>query len=325
MKLVAVTKINSLWQQELDQLQAKHPDLQISATTDPGAPEIEEAQIILGPHLSEELVTNAKNLKAVACPLAGVNHLPLGLLEQKGVSLANAHANARYVAERTLALTLGFFGKLVPYHEELRNEKWHGFAIGESVLDSWDSLVGMRVAILGAGAIGTWIARLFSLFDCTIVGYRRSSVTPVAPYSEMTGDMVEAVSGADVVICVLPLTDETRGIMDKKVFDAMEGALFVNVGRGAVADEKALYDALSTGTLRGAAIDTWYNYPGPGETTAAPANYPIHELDNVLLSPHLGGYTPKAVAASVREIFEKTDAYLREGRFPEAVDLTRQY
>jgi phosphoglycerate dehydrogenase-like enzyme len=325
MKLVAATKLNSLWQKELDELKSKHPDLQVSATGDPAAPEVAEADIILGAHLSEELLRNAKNLKAAACPVAGVNHLPLQLLAEKGVSLANAHANARYVAERTLALTLGFFGKLVPYHEDLRNEKWHGFAVGESVLESWESLVGMRVAILGAGAIGGWIARLFSIFDCTIVGYRRSDVAPEPPYNEMTTNITEAVTAADVVICVLPLTDETRGVLDKRVFDAMEGALFVNVGRGAVADEKALYHALESGTLRGAAIDTWYNYPGTGEKSGAPANHPIHKLPNVLLSPHLGGYTPKAVAASVREIFEKTDFYLREGRFPEEVDLSKQY
>lgn len=325
MKLVAATRLNSLWQQELDQLKANHPDLELSATTDPDAPEIAEADLILGAHLSEKLVRNAKNLKAAACPLAGVNHLPLKLLAEKGVSLANAHANARYVAERTLALTLGFLGKLVPYHEDLKEEKWHGFAVGESVLESWDSLVGMRVAILGAGAIGGWIARLFSMFDCTIVGYRRSEVAPEAPYNEMTTNIIEAVTGSDVVICVLPLTDETRGVLDRRVFDAMAGALFVNVGRGAVADEKALYHALESGHLRGAAIDTWYNYPAPGEKSCAPANHPIHKLPNVLLSPHLGGYTSKAVAASIQEIFEKTDFYLREGRFPEEVDLNMQY
>ncbi len=325
MKLVVATKPNALWQKELDELQANHPELHIAVATDAKAPEIGEADIIMGPHLSEELVKNATNLKAVACPLAGVNHLPLKLLAEKGVSVANAHANARYVAERTLALTLGYLGKLVPLHEELREEQWHGFAIGESVLESWESLVGMRISILGAGAIGTWTARMFKLFDTTVVGYRRREAEPQPPYDEMSRDILEAVRGAEVVICILPLTEETRGIIDEKVFAAMKGALFVNVGRGAVAEEKALYDALQSGRLKGAAIDTWYTYPKPGETSSAPATYPIHKLHNVLLSPHLGGYTPKAVAASVREVFQKTDAYLRSGHFPEEVDLEKEY
>lgn len=325
MKLVVTTKPNSLWQRELDELRANHPDLDIAVATDPGASEIAEADIIIGTHLSETLLGNAGKLKAVACPLAGVNHLPLELLSEKGVSLANAHANARFVAERTLALTLGYLGKLVPLHEELKAERWHGFAVGESVLESWDSLVGMRVAILGAGAIGTWTAKMFKLFDSTVVGYRRTSVAAEHPYDEMTAEITEAVRGAEVVICILPLTKDTKGIMDEKVFSAMEGALFVNVGRGAVAEEKALYEALKSGRLKGAAIDTWYNYPEPGETTAPPSNYPIHKLDNVLLSPHLGGYTPKAVAASVKEVFEKTHAYLSTGKFPDEVDLNREY
>lgn len=325
MKLVVATKLNSLWQEQIETLQKKHPSLTITAVTDPQDPAVVDAGIIMGTMISEELLHRADRLEAVAVPFAGVNHLPLDLLAQKRVSLANAHANARYVAERVLALTMGYLGKLVPYHEDLREERWHGFAVGESVRKSWDSLVGARIAVLGAGAIGNWTAKMFKLFDTTVVGYRRTPVTPEYPYDEMTTDIDEAVRGAEVVVCALPLTDKTTGILDEGIFDTMEGALFVNVGRGGVADQKALYEALRTGKLRGAAIDTWYNYPELGETDRAPADYPIHKLENVLLSPHLGGYTPKAVAASIEEIFDKVDTYLREGAYPEAVDLEKRY
>mgnify|MGYP006273104475 CR=1 FL=1 len=325
MKLVVATKLNSLWREQIDRLRSDHSDLEITPIATPDDPSVAKANIIMGTMISEKLLHNAKELEAVAVPFAGINHLPLDLLQEKGVALTNAHANARYVAERVLALTMGALGKLVPFHEDLREERWHGFAVGESVLDSWDSLVGDRVAVLGAGAIGSWTAKLFKLFDCSVIGYRRTAAAAEYPYDEMTTDLVEAVRGAQVVVCALPLTKETTGTIDAELFAAMQGALFVNVGRGAVAEQKALYEALSSNTLRGAAIDTWYNYPNEGETHGAPANYPIHKLDNVLLSPHLGGYTPKAVAASIAEIFGKVDRYLRDGAFPEAVDLNRRY
>lgn len=326
MKLtVATPKINSLWKSQMDEIVSKHPTLEVAGVTTPDDPSVAGSSIIMGTMISRQLLELAGNVEVVAVPFAGVNHLPLDYLAERDVRLANAHANARFVAERVLALTLGYFGKLVPYHLELEQEEWNGFSVNDPVTESWDSIVGMRVAIIGAGAIGEWSARMFKLFDCRVVGYRRTPLEAQAPFDEMTTDLHAALEGAQIVVNALPLTPQTEGVLDTACFSRMTGALFVNVGRGAVADEKALYDALTDGTLRGAAIDTWFNYPAPGSRKQAPSNYPIHKLDNVLLSPHLGGYTPKAVAASIAEIFRKVDHYLSYGELPEAVSLEKQY
>ncbi len=96
-----------------------------------------------------------------------------------------------------------------------------------------------------------------------------------------------------LIIC-LPLTPETEGLIGKAELAALQpNAILVNVGRGPVVDEHALYDALVDGTLHGAGLDVWFNYP-PDEAARAhtpAANVPLHELDNIVMSPHRAGLT----------------------------------
>ena len=311
---------NSLWQEQVDILRGRFPEIEVVLTKDRSTPALPRAHVIIGKSVPREIIEEATNLEVLAVALAGINHLPLELLRERNVRIVNAHANGRYVAERVLALTLGFTGRLVPYHRDLEEGRWHGFAVGESVRDSWNSIRGKRVALLGTGSIGRSSARLFKMFDCTVVGFKRSAAPPAGDFDETTTDLEKAVTGADIVVCSLPLTEETRGILDEQAFTAMAGALFVNVGRGPVADEQALYDALFRKTIAGAAIDTWYQYPGDNEKTCYPSRFPIHTLDNVLLSPHLGGYTPEATRASLEEVVDKVARYLESGTITEEAD-----
>ena len=94
----------------------------------------------------------------------------------------------------------------------------------------------------------------------------------------------------------------------------MNGKFLVNVGRGDAVDEEGLYEALKEGILRGAAIDVWYQYPKGGETTAEPSKYPIHELPNVVLSPHLAGFTPQSARLNIEQTIENIRAFLKTGK-----------
>lgn len=325
MTLIAWTEGSPLWRTHIDDLRRHDPRVEVVITTDPDAPEIPNAEMIIGHSIPERVIRRAEKLRLLAIAMAGVDHLPHEILSERGVLVSNAHANGRYVAERVLALVLGYFGKIVPFHEDLAEGKWHGFAAGEPVGDSWRSIIGMRVALLGTGSIGSWTARYMKAFECTTVGFKRSMDTARAPFDEITTDLLTAVRGADVVVCTLPLTPRTEGLLDASVFSAMSGALFVNVGRGTVADEQALYEALDSGVLDGAAIDTWYTYPGETGTTRYPATYPIHTLPNVLLSPHLGGYTAPAAQRGLAEAFDAVRHYLKTGAVPVSVDPSEQY
>lgn len=132
-----------------------------------------------------------------------------------------------------------------------------------------DEVRGTTVLIAGLGEIGREVARLAEAFGMHVLSVRRNE-----------GDLDELLPRADSVVITLPLTAETRGMFHRGRIDRMKpGAILVNIGRGPVVDEQALVDALRSGHLRGAALDVYATEP-------LPADSPLWELDNVILSPH---------------------------------------
>lgn len=268
----------------------------------------------------------ARSLKAVFVPFVGVNHLPADLLIERGVAVFNCHGNAESVAQHALVLALAGFGRLIEFHNDLRAETWHGFWVDKGSEDFWHSIFRKRCAILGAGAIGRKLARLLKAFDCTVIGYRRRPGEPLPEhFDEVKSDLKAAVAGADIVFVTLPLTDATRGLVGAAELEAMRGAFLVNVGRGDVVDERALYEALRDGVLAGAGIDVWYVYPPKGSVTGAPSRYPIHTLPNVVMSPHVAGSTYEAVDLNIAQTVENLDRWLRTGDAEHRVDLRASY
>jgi phosphoglycerate dehydrogenase-like enzyme len=133
---------------------------------------------------------------------------------------------------------------------------------------------------------------------------------------------------ANALIITLPLTDETCGLIGEEEIGLLpENAIMVNVGRGPIVDQHALYAALKSGYLHSAGIDVWYNYP-PDEDSRGntpPADLPFHELDNVVMSPHRGGGSAEI---EIRRM-EHLAAFLNlaaEGKpLPNQIDLERGY
>ena len=143
-------------------------------------------------------------------------------------------------------------------------------------------------------------------------------------------ELPSLLPGADVLVICLPLTDETRGLIGGSELALMpERAILVNVGRGPIVDESALYHALRDGTLHAAGLDVWYNYPSdePGRTSTSPSEYPFHELDNVVMSPHRAGapHTPETESLRMRVLAELLNAAARGEPIPNRVDLDLGY
>jgi phosphoglycerate dehydrogenase-like enzyme len=308
-------KLNAAWKEEIEGLRTDYPDVQFVESREgtDGGDAVADANVIVGGKLSREVVERARALELIIVPFAGISHLPLDLVVERNVRVANCHGNARYVAERTVGMILAFYGKIIEYHNDLRRGRWHGFWVGQGLDDTWESVDGKTVAILGAGHIGHYIARFLRPFDVRIVGFKRRRVETLPEhYDEMYYDLDEAVQAAEIVVIVLPATSETTGLFDANRLATMEGKLLVNIGRGSIVEEEALYEALKTGTLRGACIDTWYRYP-KGSTEGTPSAYPVHELDNIVLSPHAAGFTWQSVRNNLSEAMENLRRYLKDG------------
>jgi phosphoglycerate dehydrogenase-like enzyme len=146
-----------------------------------------------------------------------------------------------------------------------------------------------------------------------MIGYKRRKLERLPEgFDEMIYDLDGAIDAGDIVVVALPATDATVGLLDRRRLSRMEGKFLVNIGRGNIVEEKALYDLLSEGVLRGAAIDCWYSYPDGG-VEGEPSNYPIRELGNVVLSPHIAGFTAQSVEKNVGQAVENLAGFLRNG------------
>ncbi len=317
---------SALWAGRLAALKERFPEHDILLDPAAAAAAPERLDAILASRVEPGFVEAASSLKALFLPITGVNHLPLDVLAKRGIKVYNVHGNAESVAQCALAMTLAFFGRIIEYHNDLRNGVWHGFWVGKGAEDEWNSLFHRSCAIFGTGAIGQALARLLKAFDCEVTGYRRRPGLPVPPgFDRIETDFRRAVDSSELLFVTLPLSSETEGLFSKEVLLSAAGKFIVNVGRGRVIDEEGLYLALRDGVLKGAAIDTWYEYPKAGALSGEPSRFPIRELPNVIFSPHVGGSTREASVIAAVQSMENITEWLLPGRCAREVDLARMY
>lgn len=307
----------------LDELRRLAPDWTIEAAEPDATTEV----LIAGRATSEQL-ERAKNLRAVIVPWAGVPPALRTLVQgHPGVSIHNLHHNAAETAELAMALLMACAKSVVPIDQALRKGDWRpGYEDAHSI-----RLAGKTVVILGYGAIGQRIARACLGLGMHVIAHRRSPATSstdvVVRGPEQLGTSLRE---ADVLVLALPQTEETVGLIGRDELNSMKSsAILVNIARGNLVDEDALYEALSSGRLRSAGIDVWYRYPENPEglpvpasaTYTFPSNRPFHELPNVVLSPHRGGASEEVEIARIRAIAELLNTH----PMPNRVDLDRGY
>ena len=177
-------------------------------------------------------------------------------------------------------------------------------------------LHGKRAVVLGAGSIGRRVRRLLEAFECEVQAFARGS--PDATLHTLA-DLTAQVALSDLVICCLPLTPETTGLVSRGLLEAMPSTcIFVNIGRGAVVDEAALVERLQQRRLRGAVIDVTAEEPIP------PQN-PLWHCPNTLLTQHTGGGYGEELSDKVRFFLKNLEHY-RSGRpLLNRVDLEKGY
>ncbi len=213
-------------------------------------------------------------------PSVGTDGIDLDACARAGVPVSNtAGANTVSVAEWCLAATLSLLRRTGQADAAVRRGEWPQTTLGGR------ELAGSKVAVVGMGAIGRRTAELFTAVGCD-VGYWSRSRHDDAPVPYVPLD--DLLAGADVVVLVIALGPQTRGLLDADRLARLKpGALVLNAARGEVLDEAALVAALTDGRVGGAALDVFAVEP-------LPADSPLRAAPNVLLSPHAAGSSREA-------------------------------
>jgi phosphoglycerate dehydrogenase-like enzyme len=255
---------------------------------------------------------SAPKLKLIQSPGTGVDFIDFAAVPP-GVRVCNCYGHAEGTAEYVmLALLLWCQTSFVPSDASFRTERsWrysgrvNGPIMGE--------LYGKTVGIVGLGAIGTAVAERLQGFGATVIGCNRTlREVPHVDAQFSLGQIDEFLGKCDYVVIAAALAPETERLFGARQFAAMKpSAVLVNVGRGQICDEDALWTALKEKRIRGATLDVWYAYPRQDDMTVAPSQYPFHELDNVWMTPHIAAWTTGMVDRRWSEIARNLDSLAR--------------
>jgi phosphoglycerate dehydrogenase-like enzyme len=303
-------------------------DDEIKITSGDKIPQPADYDILIYPTPSPEWLEASPNLRALVIPWAGVPEKTREVMrDYPQINLHNLHHNNFNTAELGLALLLAAAKRLIPMDQALRKHDWTPrYEATKAVL-----LRGRTALILGFGEIGQALAEYCLVLGMQVLATKKHpetmedlSAVKVHPAEALH----ELLPRTDVLLVALPLTDETEGLIGKKELKLMpEGSILINIGRGPIVDQQALYAALVDGHLRAAGSDVWYNYPESKENreNTPPADVPFGELDNFVLSPHRGGMVEGVEEQRMHALANLLNAACRGEPIPNKINLDAGY
>jgi phosphoglycerate dehydrogenase-like enzyme len=254
---------------------------------------------------TREMGAAARRLRLVQVPGAGLDRIDRAALPE-GAWLANAYGHEVGIAEYVMGAMLAWTRELTRLDAALHRGAWLSqWAVGTPPPPTWPELAGKTLGIVGYGRIGRCLAGRARAFDMTVLAIRRDLSRPDG-LVELRGPeaLLDVLARADYLAVTASLSAETRGLIGERELRAMKPtALLVNVARAEIVDEEALYRALVDRTIAGAALDVWYRYPTTRGVTF-PGHRPFHELPNVLMTPHVSGWTEGMLEARAALIAE---------------------
>jgi D-3-phosphoglycerate dehydrogenase len=261
--------------------------------------------------VTAEILSAADNLRVIGRAGTGVDNIDVPVATQKGIVVMNAAAgNSVTTAEHTISLLMSLARKIPQAHSKLKDGKWDK----KSFMGV--ELAGKTLGVIGLGNIGKIVALRAVGLAMKVVAYDPFISKEVASNAGIElGTLDEVFQRADFITVHTPLTDETRGIVGETAFAKMrDGVRIINCARGGLVDEQALYQAIKSGKVAGAALDVFVQEP-------VPADHPLLTLDEVVVTPHLGASTNEAQDGVAVTIAEQVANYLNSGSVAGAVNV----
>jgi phosphoglycerate dehydrogenase-like enzyme len=272
--------------------------------------------VVVAGVLTAEDTAEAANLRLVHVLGAGWDGVADNALPP-GCFLCNVFEHETAIGEWVLMGMLAVTRRLIVYDRDLRRGEWHEACSFGGIPER--DLRGRTVGVIGLGHIGARVVEL-----CRALGMRAIGITrhPNDERADRLGlewlggvaDLHRLLKESDFVVVCAPLSDATRGMIGPDELRLLgPESYLVNVARGPLVEEEALYAALHDGTIAGAALDVWYRYPSHTGEQMLPASLPFWELDNVVMTPHAAGWSDSTLAGRWRFIAEQV-ARLAEGQ-----------
>jgi D-3-phosphoglycerate dehydrogenase len=252
--------------------------------------------------IDREVMEAAPNLRMIATPTTGLNHIDLGEAERRGIHVISLQGAADFLqsvyatAEHTVALILGLMRHLPGAHEHVISGHWNrDLFIG-------NELHGKTAGVIGYGRLGKIVARYLRSFGMRVLATDVRTTEDDEHSDVAIVSLHHLLRTSDVVTVHVPLSDRTRGFVGSREFACMKpGSWFINTARGELVDERALLDALQKGHLGGAALDVLCDEYSSSLSDTSLVRY-AQQHRNLLITPHIGGCT--------KESREKTESFL---------------
>ena len=301
-----------------NELETDFADAEFVYRSNPECSELEHAEILItyGEDLTAEHIRTAVQLKWIMVVSAGLEQMPLQEIKEKGITVTNARGiHKTPMAEYALGMMLSHEKKLVTLKQKQRKEVWdRDMEMGE--------LFGKKALILGAGSIGSEIARLAQAFGMSVNGVNRSGrAVPFMDSIYRIEELNDALKEADYVISVLPSTAETRGLLAAdRLFSMKKGSVLMNIGRGDLFKEEDLLEALKAGRPSHAILDVFGAEPlQPG--------HPYWKHPDITLTPHLSSRSNRYLPRAFRIFKDNLPAYLAKNiqAMKNVIDPDREY
>ena len=280
--------------------------------------EIPEADVLINPPLDSLDYKNLPNLKWIHVQSAGINKMPRELKDSNILLTNSSGVHPIPISEMVWAYIL-MWGRQInqSYRNQILKKEW----MRDIEMGEMGEVYGKTMMIVGLGNIGSRIAEIAKAFNMKVIGVVRNPKRKEKNVDLLisTKEMDKYLRICDFVVDCLPGTDETKGTFDLKRFKKFKkGSFFVNIGRGTTVLEKDLIEALKSGLVAGAGLDVF-------ETEPLPKNSPLWKMDNVILTPHISGWTPYYTDRVINIFCENLKAYLAKKPMPNLVDKELGY
>lgn len=248
----------------------------------------------------KDLIDVCPNLKVIVRGGAGLDTIDHEYAKTKGIAVMNTPlANSKSVAELAIGYMLMLARSLYAASATMKAEKWEKKAF------TGDEIGGKTLGLIGIGNIGKETAKRAIAMEMTVVAY--DPYVTAAPNGIKLVTFDELLAQADYISLHLPKTKESAGMIGAEQFAKMKnGVRIINCARGGIVNEDALYEALTSGKVAGAALDVFNEEP--------PTDWKLAKLDNVIASPHIGAATKEAQARVGAEVAEKLIAFSKNGK-----------